>query len=103
MTTRTVAGVIFDMDGVLIDSSDAHLQSWRQLAAEFGRQVTEEQFRSLPGVSRFLNERASHGRLDPDRRFSSGTTRGAKSEGPKPGAGFSNSGAGNKKKTVGPK
>jgi hypothetical protein len=65
--------------------------------------LTDEQFRSLPGVSRFLNERTSHGRLEPDRRFSSGTTRGAKSEGPKPGAGFSNSGAGKKKTPVGPR
>jgi beta-phosphoglucomutase len=37
-------GVIFDMDGVLIDSYRAHFDSWRRLAAENGRTYTEEQF-----------------------------------------------------------
>ncbi len=30
------AGVIFDMDGVLIDSADAHRRAWRQLGDEAG-------------------------------------------------------------------
>ncbi len=29
-------GVIFDMDGVLVDSGPAHLESWRRLALEIG-------------------------------------------------------------------
>lgn len=37
-------GVIFDMDGVLIDSYRAHFESWRIIAAEEGLQITEEQF-----------------------------------------------------------
>lgn len=37
-------GVIFDMDGVLVDSYAPHLESWRRLAAEIGRSVTNEQF-----------------------------------------------------------
>jgi len=37
-------GVIFDMDGVLIDSADAHFQSWRQLADEIGVTITKDQF-----------------------------------------------------------
>lgn len=37
-------GVIFDMDGVLVDSYDAHLESWRMLAREIGADLTEEQF-----------------------------------------------------------
>ena len=37
-------GVIFDVDGVLVDSARAHFQSWQQLARECGREVTEEQF-----------------------------------------------------------
>ena len=37
-------GVIFDMDGVLVDSADAHLASWRTLAGELGRDVTPAQF-----------------------------------------------------------
>jgi len=36
--------VIFDMDGVLIDSYHAHFESWRMIAAEEGLQITEEQF-----------------------------------------------------------
>ena len=37
-------GVIFDMDGVLVDSYHAHFQSWRELAAELGVEVTEADF-----------------------------------------------------------
>ncbi len=44
MKADTPIGVIFDMDGVLVDSADAHLKSWRLLAKECGRTVTQEQF-----------------------------------------------------------
>lgn len=37
-------GVIFDVDGVLIDSYQAHFESWRQLAAEIGRTCSEAEF-----------------------------------------------------------
>ena len=37
-------GVIFDMDGVLVDSAASHLRSWQGLARECGGTVTEEQF-----------------------------------------------------------
>ena len=36
--------VIFDMDGVLIDSYRAHLQAWMRLGEELGRPITEAQF-----------------------------------------------------------
>jgi beta-phosphoglucomutase len=36
--------VIFDMDGVLIDSYDAHFRSWRKLGEERGREYTEQDF-----------------------------------------------------------
>jgi beta-phosphoglucomutase len=36
--------VIFDMDGVLIDSYQAHFESWRALAAEISLPFTEEDF-----------------------------------------------------------
>lgn len=42
MTDRQ--GVIFDVDGVLIDSYQSHFQSWRELASEIGRTYTEIQF-----------------------------------------------------------
>lgn len=37
-------GIIFDVDGVLVDSYRAHLLSWQQLATEHHRTFTEEQF-----------------------------------------------------------
>ncbi len=36
--------VIFDMDGVLVDSYQAHFQSWRQTARTHGLDMTEQQF-----------------------------------------------------------
>lgn len=37
-------GVIFDMDGVLIDSYRAHFESWKAMLAERGETMTREQF-----------------------------------------------------------
>ena len=37
-------GVIFDVDGVLIDSYAAHFESWQRLGREVGFQMTEQQF-----------------------------------------------------------
>jgi beta-phosphoglucomutase len=45
--TRTMSndlGVIFDMDGVLIDSYQVHFESWRKLGAEYDRFVSEAEF-----------------------------------------------------------
>lgn len=42
-------GVIFDMDGVLVDSYAAHLKSWRALAREVGVEITELQFAATFG------------------------------------------------------
>jgi beta-phosphoglucomutase len=36
--------VIFDMDGVLIDSYHAHMEAWMRLGRKFGRPITEAQF-----------------------------------------------------------
>jgi beta-phosphoglucomutase len=36
--------VIFDMDGVLVDSYHAHAQSWQVMAAEWGCSITRAQF-----------------------------------------------------------
>ena len=41
--------VIFDMDGVLVDSYAAHQESWRRLAAERGYQLTPQQFAATFG------------------------------------------------------
>lgn len=37
-------GIIFDMDGVLVDSARPHFESWRLLGEELGRTVTDEAF-----------------------------------------------------------
>ena len=42
-------GVIFDMDGVLVDSADSHWESWRRLAQENRRTATREQFAATFG------------------------------------------------------
>jgi len=39
-----MSGVIFDMDGVLVDSYRAHFESWRRTAEERGLRLTEEEF-----------------------------------------------------------
>jgi len=39
-----IQAVIFDMDGVLVDSYAPHLESWRVLANEIGASITDEQF-----------------------------------------------------------
>lgn len=39
-----MVGVIFDMDGVLVDSAEAHWQSWRRLLDENRRSASKETF-----------------------------------------------------------
>ena len=41
--------VIFDVDGVLVDSYQAHFESWRLMLAEHGMELTEDQFRTTFG------------------------------------------------------
>lgn len=41
--------VIFDMDGVLVDSYDAHWKSWQVLASEVGVTMTQSQFAATFG------------------------------------------------------
>jgi beta-phosphoglucomutase len=36
-------GIIFDLDGVIVDSHAAHKQAWRELLASLGREVSEAQ------------------------------------------------------------
>lgn len=42
-------GVIFDVDGVLVDSYVPHLESWRRLAAEIGADITASRFAATFG------------------------------------------------------
>jgi beta-phosphoglucomutase len=51
--------VIFDVDGVLVDSYDAHFESWRQLYDELGLVLTEAAFaESFGRTSREILRRA---------------------------------------------
>ena len=43
-------GVVFDMDGVLIDSADAHFHSWRDLGDENDLTITRAQFDASFGM-----------------------------------------------------
>ncbi|HUN80758.1 MAG TPA: HAD family phosphatase [Phycisphaerae bacterium] len=68
-------GVIFDMDGVLVDSAEAHLWSWQALARRRGVELTREQFartfgmRSSEIITRLfgVSDEAEIHRLDHDK------------------------------------
>ena len=47
--TEARLGVIFDVDGVLLDSYEMHFECWLSLAEEYGILITESEFRSLFG------------------------------------------------------
>ena len=46
----TIRGVIFDLDGTLVDSNEAHVLAWVDALAEFDWTVTQEQVRPLIGM-----------------------------------------------------
>jgi HAD superfamily hydrolase (TIGR01509 family) len=48
--SSTDFGVIFDLDGVIIDSHDQHERSWFLLAEEIGKPLTTEQFKESFGM-----------------------------------------------------
>lgn len=50
MTEPRHRAAIFDLDGVLVDSSVAHLESWRQLAREIGVGFEDQVFRETFGL-----------------------------------------------------
>ncbi|MEK6674608.1 MAG: HAD family phosphatase [Planctomycetota bacterium] len=45
VASRIPWAVVFDMDGVLVDSAEPHFQSWCKLADEIGSTITREQYR----------------------------------------------------------
>ena len=49
MNQIALKAVLFDIDGTLIDSNDAHTQAWVQTLQRHGRVVSYEQMRSLIG------------------------------------------------------
>lgn len=63
----TLQAVIFDVDGVLVDSYQAHFQSWRLMLAEQGSEFTEEEFRATFGrTSRDIIAQLYEGQLSDD-------------------------------------
>jgi len=50
--TNTKAAVIFDLDGVIVDTAKFHFKAWKKLANDLGFDFTEEQNEELKGVSR---------------------------------------------------
>lgn len=45
-------GVIFDLDGVIVDTAGLHFLAWRKLANDLGFDISEEQNEQLKGISR---------------------------------------------------
>lgn len=45
-------GIIFDLDGVIVDTAGFHYLAWKSLANELGFEFTEEQNERFKGVSR---------------------------------------------------
>jgi len=44
-----IDGVIFDMDGVLMDNARYHIQAWQRLGKEFGRDLAADNIRRVFG------------------------------------------------------
>ena len=43
-------GVLFDMDGVLVDSNDVHFRAFRKIAADLGREFTDPELQQTFGM-----------------------------------------------------
>jgi len=52
---QNIRGVLFDLDGVLVDTAKYHYQAWSQLAESHGFSFTEEDNERLKGVSRLAS------------------------------------------------
>jgi beta-phosphoglucomutase len=50
--TNSFKAVIFDLDGVIVDTAHYHYMAWKQLAGELGIDLTLEHNERLKGVSR---------------------------------------------------
>lgn len=45
-------GLIFDLDGVLVDTAIYHFEAWKNLGKNFGYELSHEQNENLKGISR---------------------------------------------------
>lgn len=48
----SIKGLIFDLDGVIVDTAKYHFHAWKRLANSLGIDFTEEENEQLKGVSR---------------------------------------------------
>ncbi len=53
--SREIKGVLFDLDGVLVDTAKYHFIAWKQLAESLGIDFTESDNERLKGVSRLAS------------------------------------------------
>ena len=51
-TLPDVDGYIFDLDGVLVDTAKYHYLAWKEIAKEFGFELTPEHNEQLKGIGR---------------------------------------------------
>lgn len=63
-----IKAVIFDIDGTLIDSVDAHAESWVKTFEKFGRKVSFDQAKKLIGMGsdQFLGDYFSKEKVEKD-------------------------------------
>ncbi len=47
-----IKGIIFDLDGVIVDTAKYHFKAWQRMASELGVEFTERENEQLKGVSR---------------------------------------------------
>ncbi|MEZ4921271.1 MAG: HAD hydrolase-like protein [Saprospiraceae bacterium] len=50
---RVYKAIIFDLDGVLVDTSEYHFQAWERLAEQLGIPFSREIYQEMKGMSRF--------------------------------------------------
>ncbi|MGC9375380.1 MAG: beta-phosphoglucomutase [Bacteroidales bacterium] len=50
--TQKIKAIIFDLDGVIVDTAVFHYQAWKKLANSMGFDLTEAQNEQLKGISR---------------------------------------------------
>ena len=48
---KNIKGIVFDMDGVLVDSEPIHIDAWNAVVAEFGLYFDHAWFHQWIGVS----------------------------------------------------
>lgn len=48
----TIRGMIFDLDGVIVDTARYHFESWVKISQELGFELTDKVEESLKGISR---------------------------------------------------